>query len=117
MVTITVSVVVRSDCVEICSFHSHSNRNMYVIPCINNSHCSLYGCGVTSTGAISLGEGLQGNNSLEELVYVERYSHSIHCRYCSARLADINLLRATIIDGHNFPTVIGVSMSEPHIDE
>jgi len=41
-----------------------------VIPCINISHCSLYDCGVSSTGAIALGKGLQENNSLEELEYV-----------------------------------------------
>ena len=41
-----------------------------VIPCINISHCSLQVCGVSSTGAIALGKGLQENNSLEELEYV-----------------------------------------------
>ena len=35
-----------------------------------NSHCSLYNCLVTSTGAIALGKGLQENSSLEELKYV-----------------------------------------------
>ena len=41
-----------------------------VIPCINIPHCSLYNCGVSSTGAIALGKGLQENNSLEKLEYV-----------------------------------------------
>jgi len=30
-------------------------------------HCSLWGCGITSTGAITLAEGLQENHSLEDL--------------------------------------------------
>ena len=33
-------------------------------------HCSLYNCGITSTGAIALAERLQENNSLEYLKYV-----------------------------------------------
>ena len=54
-----------------------------VIACINISHCSLYHCSVTSTGAIALGEGLQDNNSLEELEYVTNtLIDAIHCRYC-----------------------------------
>ena len=34
------------------------------------SHYSLYDCGITSTGAITLAEALQENHSLEDLMYV-----------------------------------------------
>ena len=43
---------------------------MCITPCLTIFHCSLWDCGITSTGAIALAEGLQENNSLEYLEYV-----------------------------------------------
>jgi len=43
---------------------------MCIIPCMTIFHCSLWNCGITSTGAIALAEALQENNSLEDLEYV-----------------------------------------------
>ena len=105
----------RSDAVwiylTVYSLPSHSNRNMIVhlwfsrdlkcvIPCMNIFHYSLWQCGITYTGAITLAEALKENTSLEELMYVANPlidSNWMHCRHSVGR-GCLSYLRVTITD-------------------
>jgi len=44
-------------------------RSVFIL-CINISHCSIWSCHVTSSGAIALGEALKKSKTLEVLKYV-----------------------------------------------